>query len=79
MWQNFHSIALKPRCCYGYHLPQMDSPPFVLLHIAMSELKSHVVGSALLNVGHIPVSSVQIEVEKVAFWLLIELEVCRVH
>lgn len=57
----------------------MDSPPFVLLHIAMSELKSHVVGSALLNVGHIPVSSVQIEVEKVAFWLLIELEVCRVH
>lgn len=57
----------------------MDSPPFVLLHIAMSALKSHVVGSALLNVGHIPVSSVQIGVEKVAFWLLIELEVCRVH
>ena len=57
----------------------MDSPPFVLLHTAMSELKSHVVGSALLNVGHIPVSLVQIEVEKVAFWLLLELEVCRMH
>lgn len=52
-------LPLKPNCCYGYHLLIMDSPPFVLLHIAMSELKSHVFGSALLNVDHIPVSSVQ--------------------
>ena len=52
---------------------------FCFFILPMSELKSHVVESEWQNLGHIPVPWVQIEVEKVAFWLLLALEVCRMH
>lgn len=52
---------------------------FCFFILPTSELKSQVVESELQSLGHIPVPWVQIEVEKLAFWLLLELEVCRMH